>query len=540
MATKNIEIQDSTGNIYYPHTDASIVKFGDSNVNATLSDMVYQAASGSATAITLTIKGTLVTGYPITFIASANNGGATTTINGKKLYKPGTTTSPNLIAGKAYNVWYNSISDCFFIKASAEGDADVSNVLATKKFSNDNDTGLVGTMPNNGAVSSILTNSNQEYIIPAGFHNGLGKIKVIVNNLAAEAIKAGTTVGGIIGTFTSDATATAIDIANGKTAYVNGNKITGTGGGYSPGSTVLSGKIDLKFNQKWKSADYAYYNSGNYMCSDGNYSYGFFTQSSASGDYIAKFDLNGNLIWRKTVGYYGVTMCNDDSGNLYVAYLNLVVIKYDANGVQKWSFSNNYYDSTEAMIYVNGCLILTQNTGILKFNTADGSTSSVAANPSNTSVKCHALAAGKDGYFYASMSNGDIVKFDTSFNRIWTIHPSTSSNRVSLFVDNSNNLCIFITDSKAYKYDSNGNKIWEQSMGDGDLKFVDKNNYWYVLGNHKTSITQFNPNGEKTWMFNDSMSDGYMPATMYVDNDLNVYYMVDSVCKMRPEYTIVS
>ncbi|AVK47422.1 hypothetical protein AXY43_04940 [Clostridium sp. MF28] len=40
MATKNIEIQDSTGNIYYPHTDASIVKFGDSNVNATLSDLV--------------------------------------------------------------------------------------------------------------------------------------------------------------------------------------------------------------------------------------------------------------------------------------------------------------------------------------------------------------------------------------------------------------------------------------------------------------------------------------------------------------------
>ncbi|WP_023974405.1 hypothetical protein [Clostridium beijerinckii] len=144
MATKNIEIQDSTGNIYYPHTDASIVKFGDSNVNATLSDMVYQTTGGSATAITLTIKGTLVTGYPITFIASANNGGAATTINGKKLYKPGTTTSPNLIAGKAYTVWYNSISDCFFIKASAEGTALASDVRKNKTFSNDNDTGIVG------------------------------------------------------------------------------------------------------------------------------------------------------------------------------------------------------------------------------------------------------------------------------------------------------------------------------------------------------------------------------------------------------------
>ncbi|WP_238859268.1 hypothetical protein [Clostridium sp. YIM B02569] len=540
MATKNIEIQDSTGNIYYPHTDASIVKFGDSNVNATLSDMVYQVASGSATAITLTIKGTLVTGYPITFIASANNGGAATTINGKKLYKPGTTTSPNLIAGKAYTVWYNSISDCFFIKASAEGDADVSSVLATKKFSNDNDTGLVGTMPNNGAVSSTLTNSNQEYIIPAGFHNGLGKIKVIVTNLAAEAIKAGTTVGGIVGTFTSDATAAASDISSGKTAYVNGNKVTGTGRGYSPGTTVLSGNIDLKFNQKWKSTEHGYYNTGNYMCSDGNYVYGFFSQSSQSADYIAKYDLNGNLIWQKTIGYYSVKMCTDDSGNLYVSYLDLVVTKYDTNGVQKWSFSNSYYDTATAMIYVNGYLILNQNTGMIRFNTADGSYSSVAADPSNTSVKCIALAAGKDGCFYAAMSNKNIVKFDTSFNKIWTINPSTSSNRVSLFVDNSNNLCIFITDSKAYKYDSNGNKIWEQSMGDGDLKFVDKNNYWYIIGERKTSITQFNPNGERTWMFNDSVSDALIPETMYVDNNLNVYYMIDAICKMRSEYTIIS
>ena len=37
-------------------------------------------------------------------------------------------------------------------------------------------------------------------------------------------IKAGTTVGGILGTFTSDANATAGDILSGKTAYVNGAK----------------------------------------------------------------------------------------------------------------------------------------------------------------------------------------------------------------------------------------------------------------------------------------------------------------------------
>ena len=51
-------------------------------------------------------------------------------------------------------------------------------------------------------------------------------------NLLPEFIKAGITLGGVTGTLesldTSDATATAADIIYGKTAYVKGQKITGT------------------------------------------------------------------------------------------------------------------------------------------------------------------------------------------------------------------------------------------------------------------------------------------------------------------------
>jgi hypothetical protein len=39
-----------------------------------LSDMVYQTTGGTGTTLTLTINGTLKNGYPITFIASTNNG----------------------------------------------------------------------------------------------------------------------------------------------------------------------------------------------------------------------------------------------------------------------------------------------------------------------------------------------------------------------------------------------------------------------------------------------------------------------------------
>lgn len=130
-------------------------------------DSMYQVATGTATAIIISTT-TLTNGYAKTFIASANNSSAATTINGKNLYKPNTTIAPNLIVGKAYTVWYDSGKDCFFIKASAEGNTIADHVLAGDTFSNDNNTGLVGSM-----------------------------------DLQASNIKKGITYGGIIGTLPS-------------------------------------------------------------------------------------------------------------------------------------------------------------------------------------------------------------------------------------------------------------------------------------------------------------------------------------------------
>lgn len=68
---------------------------------------------------------------------------------------------------------------------------------------------ITGTMTNNGAKTSSL-NCSGSYTIPAGYHNGSGK--VTANSLASQ----------------TSATAVANAIQSGKTAYVNGNKITGT------------------------------------------------------------------------------------------------------------------------------------------------------------------------------------------------------------------------------------------------------------------------------------------------------------------------
>ena len=67
---------------------------------------------------------------------------------------------------------------------------------------------VTGTMVNCGAVSQTL-NAGGSYTIPAGYHNGSGK--VTGNSLSSQ----------------TNATAGASDIASGKTAWVNGSKITG-------------------------------------------------------------------------------------------------------------------------------------------------------------------------------------------------------------------------------------------------------------------------------------------------------------------------
>ncbi len=306
--TDVVNIEDLNAN--FDTLDTEIKKVSD---KANL----IQTAGGTGTAITLN-NISLVNGFTVTFVVAANNSGAATTINGKALYKPGGTSAPTLTAGKAVTVWYNGTS--FFIKASAEGNSVAADVLASKTFSNDSDTGLTGTMPNNGAVSQSLgingtynipagyhngsgkvtqsitmkaaatynpstsaqtiaagqylsgaqtvaattgtsvvgdvlsgktfnsangigltgtmhnngsvgtqslTTEGAEYTIPAGYHNGLGKVKAAITGLIASVIKAGTAVGGILGTFTADATATSGHILSGATAYVNGNKVTG-------------------------------------------------------------------------------------------------------------------------------------------------------------------------------------------------------------------------------------------------------------------------------------------------------------------------
>ena len=87
--------------------------------------------------------------------------------------------------------------------------ANAGEIISGKQSIGQNGETLTGTMPNNGAVSKDLT-AGEKYIIPAGYHNGQGK--VTAPTVASE----------------TPGTAEAVDILSEKTAWVNGEQITGS------------------------------------------------------------------------------------------------------------------------------------------------------------------------------------------------------------------------------------------------------------------------------------------------------------------------
>ncbi len=288
-----------------------------------------KAASGTATSIQLSVPN--MTSYTnlrkITFVATISNEGASTTINingmgPKSLYKPNTTIAPKLTAGKAYEVWYNQASNCFFVKASAEGTAQAQHVLAPYTISNDEDTGIVGTMVDRSGDTAALALSRTGPTIKLkasqGYRDGTNDYVTHTDiNDVADNIKVGITIRNQSGTFTSDADATASDIIKPKSAYVNGLKLIGTA---SPLSDVI---LNLQYLPNLY-ADSGYslattYDVGIAYLSDGYLSFRY-TDAPSFALKIRKYNYAGTL-------QNEITVPLTPQDNTRVNYIKLVPFK---------------------------------------------------------------------------------------------------------------------------------------------------------------------------------------------------------------------
>lgn len=115
-----------------------------------------------------------------------------------------------------------------------------SNIIPTNIRAGVSVLGIEGNLePDKPDQSKTVTPTTQEQVIRGDTGYELAQVTVnpvtsaIDNNIQAENIKKDIPILGVTGTYeglnTSDATATASDIASGKTAYARGEKLTGTG-----------------------------------------------------------------------------------------------------------------------------------------------------------------------------------------------------------------------------------------------------------------------------------------------------------------------
>lgn len=210
-------------------------------IAATLSG--FNSADGSLNASTVdrAFKYTVPVGY--------HNGSGTVTANANYKSVTPTKSAQTIYPEEGDLLWKVDVaaipSSWYDITGTT---ATAGQVLSGSKFVNASGVLTTGTMANQGAKNATLDTTTTSYTIPAGYHNGSGKVSISTETKSVTPTKSAQsitpTAGKVLSSVsvaaipadyitTTDADAIAANILSGKTAYVNGSKITGTMPNYS-------------------------------------------------------------------------------------------------------------------------------------------------------------------------------------------------------------------------------------------------------------------------------------------------------------------
>lgn len=210
------------------------------NISTHLTESATQTPKAGSTANAILLDFTISQGKRGSFIASANNTG-NVTINGKPFQKQNGSQIPagGIKTGKVYDFYADeSNGGRFFLLAKASGDAVAGDVLAGKRFSNDDDTDILGAMVDRGAIDVTITNQNGTYTVLEGKHNGNGKVRAVFANLIASNIRSGINVGGIVGSLVP-----GVRAADGSITSIPTSGYTVTGLAFRPSKVIVVCKI---------------------------------------------------------------------------------------------------------------------------------------------------------------------------------------------------------------------------------------------------------------------------------------------------------
>ena len=228
------------------------------------------------------------------------------------------------------------------------GDAAEGHVLVGKTFYNtDAKTKKTGTMIDQGAKTSSL-NCGGSYTIPAGYHNGSGKITA--NSLSSQ----------------TDATATAAYIRSGYTAWVKGSKLTGTMAVTSAINFSATAQSDSIIRISWtnpskgpwEGVEIRMSTSGSPGVSGGSQVYKGRGNNGTTGGASNYVDISGlslGTTYYFTCTSYASGLGNGSSYNVSAKTLGMVL--FDGSSLQNgctWEYNNYRFDLTMTAGTLNG------------------------------------------------------------------------------------------------------------------------------------------------------------------------------------------